>query len=348
MADAKSQYNILPEVILAAGSGDMDSLRASLEDRLSPKDSLEESMILNDLLCAQCKAAAHGHLEATKYLSRFCEDIQDRRLLELPARNGHLEVVRFILHHYATLKDSCALEEAAKGGHPQVMEALIFEQGFEPSAKVWRQAALQESFEPLKVLVNCGKGLDASANACDEMARHGAMERLQGMLDLGCAVDEEACKQAVRYGNLEMLALLVDRGCSAQEAFNQAVALGQRRAKDVLQLLLDRNCAVDEGGACAIAARVGDVDVLRFLLDCNFHPDRRAGAEAVSGGRRVEAFELLLDRAGISLFDEWSQMSFIELSVEDPRLLKVVTLCLSPLASISALQLQGGAQLMQL
>lgn len=199
----------------------------------------------------------------------------------------------------AAIRNGCALTHSM-GTAAALMGNIAILKRLRDCGHVWTAAHSaaaaslgDEGNATLRWLIDAGCPCDASATT--NLASRGDLGALKWLHGLGCPVDSEACLGAARNGHLGVIRWLDANGCAWQPASCAEAALGGHL--DVIQWAKDRGHPWSEGicdhaaveahlailawahdghgcawsdlsrsAACADAARVGNLAMLRWLL----------------------------------------------------------------------------------
>lgn len=186
----------------------------------------------------------------------------------------------------------------------------------------WHRAFEGEHVQVARLLLRSGARADTSNDFIKEFfmvcCRQGCMELLRALLDNGADVDAQS---SVTYmtplmnavSHPEVFRFLLERGAdiSMQSCFDTTVLdllLGEKRV-DLAQLVVDRGGDVNEQKFYLTrAARDGDIDVVRFLLQNGADPNRpndqdQTPSESARLGGHREILLLLREARGLPVIE---------------------------------------------
>jgi hypothetical protein len=109
-----------------------------------------------------------------------------------------------------------------------------------------------------------GRGHAWDAQATAAAAGGGHHDLVVWLVDQGCPVDDRACTAAARGGHADILEWLLARGHKAHSSSAASAVAGGHRE---IIIMLDNHKVQRGTNACAEAARVGNMDMLRWLHD---------------------------------------------------------------------------------
>jgi ankyrin repeat protein len=214
-------------------------------------------------------AVRNNHLDVLKYLVTDMR-LNDRGtyatvgLCTLAAANGNIKMIKYLRknNYVCTGDGDNACVSAAKNGQLECLKFLMCDRGM-VSDEISTAAANQGHFEVLKYLCDSGRPISPNISSdiikshCPESVK---IEMIEYMRDHGYGPDAYSINISVKQGNFEVLKYLYG------------------------QVNRDGHILAGDSVTCEFAARLGHIDILKYLIEKGCGIDRFCCDQAVKGG----------------------------------------------------------------
>lgn len=199
------------------------------------------------------------------------------------------------------------LAVAAFHGHINIVR-LLLDANFDPNEQdsiSLEVAAEQGQLEILKLLVERGGDFHADTEMALQLAcQYGRIKIVEFLIDNGADIhisDDICFAIACTYNQLELVKILIDRGSNIHISDDYPVRNSIRNGyTDIAKLLIDKG-AIVPGLSLKIAAKRGDLEIVRILLQKNIKRYTTEALSAACENGHVEVVSVLYQETGTFL-----------------------------------------------